>query len=166
MTGYEKRLNLSPWQLTLGGLGIVGGIWLILAPFVLNYGGTTIIDAKTKKPVAVDLSAVTTSDIICGVLLVALVGFALLTANNVAMAKLRFYAGTTVILVGVYLLAAPYLFDLLKVAEYMGLDKPNTNDQLVGILTIVLGGFAFQSTFLSNESGSSDISGTVPSALN
>jgi hypothetical protein len=167
MTGYVKRMSLSPWQLILGGLGMVGGIWMILAPFILNYAGTTLLDAKTKKLVSVDLTAVTLSDIICGMLLVGLVGFTLLTANQLAMAKLRFYASVAVILVGVYLIAAPYIFDLLKVAEYMGLDKPNTNDQLVGILTIVLGGFAFQTTFLSNsnEASSSHISGIVPATL-
>lgn len=166
MTDYAKRLGFNFWQLILGGLGLVGGIWLILAPFILNYGDVTILDAKTKKPVAVDLTAVTLSDIICGVLLIALVGFALVSVKNVALAKIRFYVGIAVILVGVYLIAAPYLFDLLKVAEYMGLDKPNTNDQLVGILTIVLGGFALQTTFLPNEAGLGNISGIVPSALN
>jgi hypothetical protein len=166
MTDYAKRLGLSLWQLVLGSLGIGGGIWMIMAPFILNYGGATILDAKTKKPVAVDLAAVTISDIVCGVLLIALVGFALLSARNVALAKFRFYAGIAVIGVGVYLIAAPYLFDLLKVAEYMGLDKPNTNDQLVGILTIVLGGFALQTTFLPDEAGSGNISTVVPSALN
>ena len=166
MTGYDKRLRLNSWQLILGGSGIVGGIWLILAPLILNYGGTTILDPTTKKLVAVNLTAVTTSDVICGVLLVALVAFTLWSANRMAMARFRFYACTTIILVGIYLIAAPYLFDLLKVAQYMSLDKPNTNDQLVGILTIVLGGFAFQTNFLSNEKGPGNISELVPSALN
>lgn len=170
MTGYTKRLGLSSWQLLLGGLGIVGGIWLILAPFVLNYRGATLLDAKTKKSSPLDLSAVTISDLTCGVLLVALVGFALVTANNPALAKIRFYVSLAVIAIGVYLIAAPYIFDLLKVAAYMGLDKPNTNDQLVGMLSVVLAGFALQTSFLSslspNQAGSSNISGTVPSALN
>jgi hypothetical protein len=165
MSGYDKGPRLSPWQLVLGGSGIVGGIWLILAPLILNYGGTTVLVATTKKPVPVNLAAVTTSDIICGVLLVALVAFTLWSANKMAMARFRFYASTAVILVGVYLIAAPYLFDLLKVAQYMSLDKPNTNDQLVGILTVVLGGFAFQTTFLSNEKRPGNISEPGPSAL-
>ncbi len=167
MTDYAKRLGLSSWQLMLGGLGIIGGIWMILAPFILNYGGATILDAKTKKPVPADLTAVTISDIICGLLLIGLLGFILMTAKNAELARIRFYASIAVIAVGVYLIAAPYIFDLLKVAEYMGLDKPNTNDQLVGILTIVLGGFALQTTFLpneSNEAGSGNISGIAPSA--
>jgi hypothetical protein len=150
MKAYDKATGLSPLKIALGTAGIIGGIWMILAPFVLNYGGTTVFDAKTKKQVPVDLSAVTVSDIVAGVLLIALVGFALLTANNAAMAKARFYATLAVVAVGVYLVAAPYIFDLFKVAEYMGLDKPNTNDQLIGMLTIVLGGFAGQLEFGSS----------------
>lgn len=151
MIDYEKRTNPRAWQQILGSAGIVGGLWLILAPFLLNYGGTTIVDVTTKKPVSVDLTAVTASDIICGVLLIALIGFTMWAAGKVEMIRLRYYTGIAIMVLGIYLIAAPYLFDLLKVASYMGLDKPNTNDQLVGILTVVLGGFAFQSTFLSNE---------------
>jgi len=164
MKAYEKSTGLSPLKMALGGLGIVGGVWMILAPFVLNYGGTTVLDAKTKKQVPVDLSAVTTSDIIVGVLLIALVGFALLTANNAAIAKIRFYVSIAVVVVGVYLVAAPYLFDLLKVAEYMALDKPNTNDQLIGLLTIVIGGYAAQQEFFPTEAETSEVNPVAISA--
>ena len=164
MKAYEKSTGLSTLKMALGGLGIIGGVWMILAPFVLNYGGATVIDAKTKKPVPADLAAVTTSDIIVGVLLIALVGFALLTANNAALAKIRFYVSIAVVAVGVYLVAAPYLFDLLKVAEYMALDKPNTNDQLIGLLTIVLGGYALQQEFFPTEAETSEVNTVATSA--
>lgn len=161
MTDYAKRFGLSWWQLILGGLGIVGGIWLILAPFILNYGGATILDARTKKLVPVDLAAVTISDITCGVLLIGL----LVIANQVKNTKVRINISIEIILIGVYLIAAPYIFDLLKVASYMGLDKPNTNDQLIGIVIVVLGGFALQTNFpLSTETGPANISGIIPSA--
>src|SRR4029078_4119529 len=126
MLDYNKT-SFGTLPKVLGGLGIVAGIWMILAPFVLNYSGATVLDAKTKKPVPVDLTAVTVSDIVVGVVLLALVGFALFTANNATFAKLRLYANIGVIVAGAYLIAAPYIFDLLKVASYMGLDKPNTN---------------------------------------
>lgn len=156
MKEYEKRQDqgFSPAQLVYGGLGILGGLWLIAAPFVLNYSGIQTLNATTKKMVAVDLSAVTTSDIICGSLLIGLVGLAMYTLTNKALYKLGMYANAAVILVGIYLVAAPYLFDLLKVASYMSLDKPNTNDQLVGILTLIIGGFAFQRTYLHGETTS------------
>ncbi len=148
--------KLSTTKAVLGGLGIIGGIWMLIAPFVLNYADATMLDAKTKKPVPADLSAVTISDIIVGILLIGLVSFALFTANNPAMAKLRKYAGIAVVLVGIYLIAAPYLFDLLKLASYLALDKPNTNDQLMGMLTMVLGGFATQAEFDSTEQTSTN----------
>ena len=47
-------------------------------------------------------------------------------------------------------MAAPYLFDLLKVASYMSLDLPNTNDQLIGILAVVVAGFVFQRNYLGS----------------
>jgi hypothetical protein len=151
MKAYDKKVGLSTLKVTLGGLGIVGGIWMLVAPFVLNYAGATTLDAKTKKLVPVDLTAVTVSDIVAGVLIVGLVAFALSTANNTAMAKLRLYAGIATVVVGVYLVAVPYIFDLLDVANYMSLDKPNTNDQLIGILTIVLAGFAVQNEFYARK---------------
>lgn len=140
--------SLTDTQKIFGVLGIIGGIWLILAPFILNYGGATVYNATSKTNVAVDLSAVTISDIICGILLLVLVGFCVVTAGNPATERLRFYSSIAVIIVGIYLLAAPYLFNLLDVANYLALDKPNTNDQLIGIITIILGGFALQNTFL------------------
>lgn len=151
MKEYTETAGLSTSRLVYGGLGILGGIWLLISPFALGYNNITVIDAATKKPVAADLGAVTASEIILGVIILALTGFALATATNPAMAKLRQYANIAVIVAGVYLLAAPYLFDLLKVASYLALDKPNTNDQLMGILTIVIAGFAYQREFLHRE---------------
>jgi ABC-type maltose transport system permease subunit len=155
--------SLSDTQKIFGVLGIIGGIWLILAPFILNYGGATVFNATSKTNVPVDLSAVTVSDIICGVLLLALVGFSVLTAGNPATERLRFYANVAVVIVGVYLLAAPYTFNLLDVANYLALDKPNTNDQLIGIITILLGGFALQNTFLLKRGDGALTSGVTPS---
>lgn len=152
MSDYAKKSGLSLLQMVLGGAGIVGGIWMIIAPFALKYSEATVFDAKAKKAVPVDLTAVTVSDIVVGVGLIALVGFVLLTASNVTMAKFRFYATVAVMVLGVYLIAVPYIFDLLKVASYMSLDKPNTNDQLIGILTVVLGGFALQLSSPASES--------------
>jgi drug/metabolite transporter (DMT)-like permease len=164
MKANEQTAGLSTTRLVFGGLGIIGGIWMILAPFALGYNNMTVLDAKTKKLVPVDLGAVTTSDIIVGLLLLGLVGFALATASNPAMAKLRMYANLAVIGVGIYLLAAPYLFDLLKVASYLSLDEPNTNDQLIGLLTIIIAGFTFQKEFLLPETETENVSQLTTSA--
>jgi uncharacterized membrane protein YbhN (UPF0104 family) len=151
MLNYDNKAGSGLLLKVLGGAGVVGGIWMIIAPFALNYSGATVFDAKAKKAVPVDLTAVTVSDIVVGVALIALVGFALLTANNAALARFRFYATIAAMVVGVYLIAAPYIFDVLKVASYMSLDKPNTNDQLIGIVTVVLSGFALQLSSPTSE---------------
>jgi hypothetical protein len=159
-----QATGLTTSRLVYGGSGVIGGIWLILAPFVLSYNNMTVLDAKTKQQVPVDLGAVTANSIIVGVILLALVGFGLATASNPAMAKLRMYANIAVIGVGVYLLAVPYLFDLLKVASYLSLDKPNTNDQLIGLLTIIIAGFTFQKEFLPQEAGTGNDAQVTTSA--
>src|SRR6476660_8007635 len=125
MKEYEASEGLSTSRLVYGGLGIIGGIWLLVAPFALGYSNITVLDAATKKQVPADLGAVTISDIVLGIILLALSGFALATATNPAMAKMRQYANIAVIVAGVYLVAAPYLFDLFKAASYLALDKPN-----------------------------------------
>lgn len=163
MKEYTQTTGLSTSRLVYGGLGIIGGIWLVIAPFALGYNNLTALDAKTKKQVPVDLGAVTASDIIVGVILIVLTGFALATASNPTMTKLRMYANVAVIVAGVYLIAAPYLFDLLKVASYLSLDKPNTNNQLMGLLTIVVAGFAYQKEFRSHEAENGTVSQlTIP----
>jgi len=158
MKEYTQTNGLSTSRLVYGGLGILGGIWLLIAPFALGYNNITTLNAATKKQVPVDLGAVTASDIIVGVILIVLTGFALAAASNPALAKLRMYANVAVIVAGVYLIAAPYLFDLLKVASYMSLDKPNTNDQLMGLLTVVVAGFAFQKEFRTHEADNGTVS--------
>jgi hypothetical protein len=164
MKANVQATGLSTNKLIYGGLGIIGGIWLILAPFVLGYNNMTVLDAKTKLQVPVDLGAVSANSIIIGIILLALVGFGLATASNPAMTKLRMYANVGVIVAGAYLIAAPYLFDLLKVASYLSLDKPNTNDQLIGLLTIIIAGFTFQKEFLPKETETDNVPQVATSA--
>ncbi len=151
MKEYEASEGLSTSRLVYGVLGIIGGIWLVVAPFALGYSNLKVLNPATKKQVPADLSAVTVSDIILGLIILALTGFALATASNPATAKLRQYANIAVIAAGLYLLAAPYLFDIFKAAEYLAVDKPNTNDQLMGLLTIIIAGFAYQKEFGRKE---------------
>ncbi len=148
MKEYTKRSGLSLTQIILGVFGIVGGAWMILAPFVLNYNAITVLNAATKKRVPADLGAVFTSDTTVGVALIALGLATLLVTNSKLVYRIQMIANVGIIAAGLYLMVAPYLFDLMKVASYMGLDVPNTNDQLAGILAVVVGGFFFQKRFM------------------
>jgi hypothetical protein len=155
MKEYVKRTSLSLSQLVLAVLGLIAGIWMLVAPSVLNYGGITVLNAATKKQVPVDLSAVTVSNITVGIVLIVLGLAALLITSNKLIYQLQRVANLGMIVAGIYLMAVPYLFDLLKVASYMSLDKPNTNDQLIGILAVVVAGFLFQRQYLAGESSES-----------
>jgi hypothetical protein len=155
MKEYVKKTSLSLSQLGLAGLGLIAGSWLIIAPSVLNYGGLTVLDAATKKQVPVDLSAVTVSNISVGIVLIGLGLAALLISRNKLIYQVQRAANLGMLVAGIYLMAVPYLFDLLKVASYMSLDKPNTNDQLLGIVTVVVAGFIFQRQYLAGEASES-----------
>lgn len=151
MKEYVKKPSLSLSQMVLAALGLIAGSWMLVAPAVLNYGGITVLNATTKKQVPVDLSAVTASNITVGVVLIVLGLAALLVTNNKLIYQVQMVANLGMMVAGIYLMTAPYLFDLLKVASYMSLDKPNTNDQLIGILTVVVAGFVFQRTYLASD---------------
>lgn len=162
MKEYTRHSSLSLTQIILAAFGLVGGTWLILASFVLNYSGITVLDAATKKQVPVDLQAVTTSDITAGIILIGLGLACLLVINSKLIYRIQMIATIGIIAAGLYLMVVPYLFDLLKVASYMGLDKPNTNDQLVGILAVIVAGFAFEREFLAGKKETSEtLTGTV-----
>jgi membrane protein implicated in regulation of membrane protease activity len=150
MKEYVKKSSLSSSQLVLAALGLLAGIWMLIAPSVLNYNAITVLNAATKKQVPVDLSAVTASDITAGIVLIVLGLAALLVTNTKLVYKVQMVATLGMVVAGIYLMAAPYLFDLLKVASYMSLDKPNTNDQLIGILAVVVAGFVFQRQYLAS----------------
>lgn len=147
MKEYEQKSSLSLMQMILGGFGIVGGIWLIAAPFVLNYSGITVMDAATKKAVSAELGPVTVNDIVIGAVLIVIGIASLIVTNSKLIFQVQRAAAIVAVVAGIYLLASPYLFDLLKVAEYMGLDVPNTNDQLMGLATIIVGAYAYQQQY-------------------
>ena len=163
MKEYEHKSSISPVQVVGAALGIVGGIWMVAAPSVLNYGSATIYNATTKKTVPVDLGAVTASDITVGIVLIVLGIVGLLVTNSKLIYRVQMAATVAMVGAGLYLMLAPYLFDLLKVVSYMGLDKPNTNDQLMGMLVVVVGGFIFQRQYLGGSS-EEEAEGQAPSS--
>ncbi len=150
MKEYVEKASLSLSQLVLAALGLIAGIWLLVAPSVLSYGSITTLNAATKKQVPVDLSALTASDITAGVVLIVLGIAALLITSSKLIYRVQMLANLGMIVAGIYLMAVPYVFDLLDVASYMNLDKPNTNDQLIGIVTVIIAGFVFQRNYIAS----------------
>lgn len=162
MKEYEKKSSLGVSQMVLAGLGLVAGAWMILAPSVLNYSGITVMNAATKKAIPAELDGVIANSIVVGIVLIVLGIAALLVTNSKLIYQVQMVATLGMIVAGIYLMAAPYLFDLLKVAEYMGLDKPNTNDQLVGIVTVVVAGFIFQRKYVASVE---EAAGSAPTTI-
>ena len=101
----------SPWASTAGVLMVAAGVWLIVAPFVLSYGGGT-----TQL----------WNDIILGVI-VGLVGLSAFTAPRTS--------GWINLLAGIWLIIAPF------VLSYQGGSAVGAawNDVVLGIIVGVLG---------------------------
>src|ERR1700712_3398648 len=104
MKEYSRRDSLSLTKIIPAGFGVVSGAWMNLAPFVLNYSGITVLDAATKKLVPANLTAVMTSDITVGVVLIGL-GLACLLVSNKLMYRLQLIATGGIIAAGLYLMA-------------------------------------------------------------
>ncbi len=117
----------------MGGLGILGGIWLIVSPFVFGYNDLSV--GKTGGQNA------TTMGIICGSIAILLAGFCLLTEKMPTLQKSRFNAAIGLILLGVWLMAAPYLFN------YADLRNPLYNLQITGAIFVIVAGYVFQAIY-------------------
>jgi uncharacterized membrane protein HdeD (DUF308 family) len=127
--------TFSVGNLTLsGGLGVLGGIWLIVSPFILDYNAV----AKTATTNA---NNATLMCIIVGVVAIVLSGFLVVTEKIESMHTLRLYAGIGLIFVGVWLMAAPFLFN------YNSLGQPLINMQITGALYILAAGFIMQELY-------------------
>ena len=127
--GPSSMTNLS----LTGALGVLGGIWLIISPFVFGYNDLSA--DKTSGQNA------TTMGISCGVITILWAGFCLATKRMPALQKYRFNAAIGLILMGVWLMAAPYLFD------YAHLRNPLSNLQITGAIFILVAGYVFQELY-------------------
>ena len=124
----------STTSLTItGALGVLGGIWLIVSPFVFGYN-----DLSTDKTGGQNA---TTMGITCGIIAILLAGFCLATERMPEMRKYRFGAAVGLILMGVWLLAAPYLFN------YADLRNPLYNLQITGSIFVIVAGYVFQAVY-------------------
>ena len=117
----------------MGGLGVLGGIWLIVSPFVFGYNDLSV--GKTGGQNA------TIMGIICGVMAILGAGFCIATEKMPAMQKLRFNVAIGLVLLGVWLMAAPYLFN------YADLRDPLSNLQITGAIFVLVAGYVFQALY-------------------
>lgn len=112
----DMGMSASNWA---GWLGVLAGIWLIIAPFILNYGNSTA----------------TTNDIVLGIILIILTGFCAITAGQANTAGARQVAGWLSVLAGIWLIIAPF------VLGYSGLAQAVWNDIITGVLSIIVAGY-------------------------
>ena len=125
---------LSNVNLTLtGALGVLGGIWLIVSPYLFDYS-STVANAAILG-------------IICGVVAIVLSGFAIATEKMANMQTYRFAAGIGLILLGILLVCAPYLFNYSKLRD------PLWNLQVTGGIFIVIAGFVMQELYTRSQEG-------------
>jgi hypothetical protein len=95
--------------LAAAGLGVVAGIWLIIAPFVLGYGD--------GDP--------TWNDIIFGAVTI------VLSAIRITMPRITSWAGWLMALVGAWVFASAFWLDDTATASW--------NDIILGIIVFILG---------------------------
>ncbi len=120
-------------NLTLtGAVGVLGGIWLIVSPFLFGYNDSNSANSSTGA---------TTMGLVCGVITIGLAGFCMATEKLPTMQLYRFGAAIALILMGVWLVLAPYLFD------YFSLRNPLYNLQITGVIFILIAGYVFQELY-------------------
>jgi hypothetical protein len=138
ITTTDKKSSVLNLTLT-GGLGVLGGLWLIVSPMVFNYNGKAGSAFQTNADTAALLS------IIVGVLTIVLSVFCIATETQASLQLYRFAATITLIGFGLLLMVAPYLFN------YNGLRDPFTNMQLTGSAFIIIAGYVLQEVFSQKE---------------
>lgn len=103
--------NQNSW---LSWLVFIAGLWLIISPFILGYSGS---------------GTAASNDIIVGIV-VAVLGFINAVWGRTTASWLPWITA----IVGLYLIAAPFFLN------YRSLTSAFTNDIILGIIIVVLGG--------------------------
>lgn len=126
---YGKTFSVL--NLTLaGGLGVLGGIWLIVAPFIFDY-----------NLVKVNGENATLMGIICGIVTILIALFCIGTERVAALRPYRYLAGVALIGMGIWLMLTPYLFN------YSTLRNALWNLQITGGIFALVAGFVMQEMF-------------------
>ena len=131
-TNIIRQSSLTNLSLT-GALGVLGGIWLIVSPFVFGYNDLSRANTGSQNA--------TTMGIICGILTILLAGFCLATEKMPEMQKYRFGAAIGLVLMGVWLMLAPY------VSNYAEVRNSLYNCQITGAIFILVAGYVFQELY-------------------
>jgi len=134
VTTPNRKSSILNLTLT-GGVGILGGLWLIVSPMVFNYNGKASSALQANADNAALLS------IVVGVLTIVLSAFCVATETQASLQLYRFVATVTLIGFGLLLMLAPYFFN------YNMLRDPMTNMQLTGSAFIIIAGYVFQEVF-------------------
>jgi hypothetical protein len=133
----NKSDEFTTLDLTLtGGLGVLGGIWLIINPFILDYNSLT---GKLK----VGGDNATLVSIISGVILIALSLFCIAIEKQPSFFFYRFYAGIATIFLGLFLLVSPQLLNFYTT----GYRDPLWALQITGGLIVLIAGFVVQEVY-------------------
>ncbi len=134
MKSMTSLRTFSTLNLTFtGGLGVLGGLWLIVSPYLFDYSNFS--GAKNLKGSA---DNATLLGLICGIITIVISVFLIATEKNNNMLQARIYAGISLILMGVLLMAAPYLFN------YSMIRDPLWNLQLTGAFFVLIAGYTVQ----------------------
>lgn len=137
MKFINKSDEFTTLDLTLtGGLGVLGGIWLIINPFILDYNNFSgAIKAGGDNATLVS--------IICGVILIALSVFCVAVEKQANMFYYRFYAGIATIFLGLFLLVSPQLLNFYTTK----FRDPLWALQVTGGLIVLIAGFVVKEIY-------------------
>lgn len=120
-------LNLT----AAGGLGVLGGIWLIVSPYLFDYNNLTGADKELGN-------TATTIGLITGIVAIVLALAAIATERLEGFKTYRLLAGGLMVALGVALMVLPYIFDFQTVRD------PLWNLQITGGIFILIAGYVVQ----------------------
>jgi hypothetical protein len=140
MKDTTTRMNLINMT-AAGGLAVLGGFWLIISPYILDYGNSNIVNVQNA----------TLLGIICGSVAIGLGLFAIVTERLAQFENFRLAAAGLLVGLGVLLMAAPYLFN------YSIYREPLWNLQITGGIFALIAGFVLQALYYARKSPAAEI---------
>lgn len=121
----QSTQSVNP--MVTGGLGILGGLWFIVSPFVLGYSSS---EEGGKNA--------TTLGITVGVLAIVATLLAVATERVPSLKNARLAVTVAMVALGLVAMVAPYLFN------YAEMITPLWNLQITGGLFIIVAGYIAQ----------------------